>query len=120
MIYYYKILNVRKSNGQYDYKELNIDLLGKGYSKYPFDDDTYNYCIVASIEDFPSTNERIKLTEEEYLKEKVAIEKLNGDYKTGNSESTIDDRVEKLENDITVLQNGLVEQHYNELMKGVK
>lgn len=42
-------------------------------------------------------------------------------YKAKNiEEESIPQKIIKLENDITVLQNSLVEQQYNELMKGVK
>lgn len=122
MVYLYKIINLRPlQGGQYDYKGLNIDLIISKYLAYPYDLEIYNWCLVGTTEDFPSTNEIIKLTEEEYLKEKASIEKLNGDYKISNSEEpTIYDRVEKLENDITILQNNSIEQKYNELMKGVQ
>ncbi|WP_460299422.1 hypothetical protein [Clostridium botulinum] len=92
-----------------------------GYQVDNWDIRLYNYCLGASYKDVPQTDELIKLTEKEYYEEKAIIEKANKDYADGKlKEPTIDDRVEKIENDITVLQNSLVEQQYNELMKGVK
>ncbi|EKX80555.1 hypothetical protein CFSAN001628_005554 [Clostridium botulinum CFSAN001628] len=37
-----------------------------------------------------------------------------------SKEEIQEERIEKLENDITILQNNSIEQKYNELMKGVK
>ncbi|GAA0082419.1 MULTISPECIES: hypothetical protein [Clostridium] len=45
------------------------------------------------------------------------------DYEENTSKSKEEiqeERIEKLENDITILQNNSIEQKYNELMKGVK
>ncbi|EDU35753.1 hypothetical protein CLOSPO_01918 [Clostridium sporogenes ATCC 15579] len=38
----------------------------------------------------------------------------------GSKEEIQEERLTKLENDITILQNNSIEQKYNELMKGVK
>ncbi len=50
---------------------------------------------------------------------KILFYKAKGDI-LKPKEKLQEERIIKLENDITVLQNSLVEQHYNELMKGVK
>ncbi|MDU5013990.1 MAG: hypothetical protein E6257_17890 [Clostridium botulinum] len=88
---------LHKSDGSI-YTNEELEDIGFFIDKYPeVPDDDNEYIMEANFE----TKELIyksKETEEESIPQKIT----------------------KLENDITVLQNSLVEQQYNELMKGVK
>ncbi|EPS56716.1 TPA: hypothetical protein ACXDAY_004161 [Clostridium botulinum] len=119
-MFYYKLVNVRQENGVYDYKELDIDLFYKGYQVYPFNMRENNMCLVASSENIPSNGDLEQLIEKEYFQLKNMIEEENNTIVSKQEYKTQEERIEKLEDDITVLQNSLVEEQYNELMKGVK
>lgn len=74
-MFYYKINNLIKQNGQCDYKGLDIEKIIGGTQRYDkIEQQTDNWCILASEENLDETTELIKLTENEYLD---IIEELN-------------------------------------------
>ncbi|MHB9947313.1 hypothetical protein CF095_18405 [Clostridium botulinum] len=76
-MFYYKIINFVKANGQCDYKGLNIKLNYPSSQKYPRDLEKNNMCILANKEDIKSNGDLLQITKEEYSKLNTEIEEEN-------------------------------------------